>query len=158
MLLTKYCFSSVDSEMLCCHTHIDMLRWNPLENWVISIFSGQFPDVFHLKLLTASIKGRPQERNKSNLYLEETLFNTVIFWQFCIQGVLFNWLLSRGWLLNRGLMVSFIFYRIILDVEESLYFSVHCLRSLFMGYWLLHLMFIPLSAPFGLALPIPWLQ
>ena len=41
--LTKYCFSSVDSEMLCCHSHIDMLRQNPLENWVISIFSGQFP-------------------------------------------------------------------------------------------------------------------
>ena len=66
LLLTKYCFSSVDSEMLCCRTHIDMLRRNPLENWVISIFSGQFPDGFRLKLLTASIKGRPQERDKSN--------------------------------------------------------------------------------------------
>ena len=155
MLLTKYCFSSVDSEMLCCRTHIDMLRRNPLENWVISIFSGEFPDGFRLKQLLLRVALR---RGTSQTHLEEILLNTVIFWQFCMWGFLFNWPLSRGWLLKRVLMVSFIFYRIILDVEESLYFSVHCLRSLFMGYWLLHLMFIPLSAPFGLALPIPWLQ
>lgn len=52
------------------HRHVKMESVRKLSNFN---FSGQFPDAFHLKLLTASIKGGPQERDKSNLLRRDSV-------------------------------------------------------------------------------------